>query len=165
MNDLESNSRELNKDYIAVVHKSENGKLSYKEIDIEQKDTGLISLINSCSQHEDISLTDIEEVFSRLYSGNPSAYSYCMPFEYCDTFIEKATYPKLYNKVELEQYIEKEKNEFIKKSIEQIKKEHKNGNDTEYTLKQEEIDKINKNADVFISEQVNSLKKFLLNKP
>lgn len=156
MNDKENNSRELNKDYIAVVHKNEDGKLSYNEINIKQKDKGLISLIRSCSQHKDIPLTDIEEVFSRIYTGKPVEYSYCIPYEYDATFIDHATYPKLYSKKELEKEIEEKKQDFINETIEKIKKEKNYSSDD--TLAEEELDLIRNEANEFVSKHVVALR-------
>ena len=67
--------KKVNEDFIPVVHL--NGtKLEYAEIDIDKRHEDLISLIKSALENDSLSLMEIQDSFSRIFTGKPRGYSY-----------------------------------------------------------------------------------------
>jgi hypothetical protein len=150
-----SANKEVNRDYIATIVNN-NGSLSYEEIDIVPQNEGLISVINSFVNHEDISLPDMQEVFSHIYIGKPTSFSYCIPHEYSETYIDHAIYPKIYNKIEFDKETRELRNNLICKAQENAIKEDSHNKNKK--LSDDEVRKIEEMADKTVADYVSDLK-------
>ncbi len=148
--------KKLNVDFIPVVHKEE-GDLRYIEYDIEKTHEDLISQIEKFKDNINISLMEIQDSFSQVFTGNPVGYSYCLPHNYCAAFVDSATYPKLYTQDELIQEINKIRNDFISRKKESIDKEKEIGkiDDKQYI---ELLNNIEKDAEEKVAKRFDEIR-------
>lgn len=70
--------RNVNEDYIPIVRK-EIAKLKYQEVDIIKEHQEIISKINEVLNNDNISLFEVQDSFSSIFTGKPRAYSFCFP--------------------------------------------------------------------------------------
>lgn len=118
--------KKINVDFIPVVHKDEMN-LRYIEFDIEKTHEDLISQIEKFRDNINMSLMEIQDSFSKVFTGKPIGYSYCLPYNYGAAFVDSASYPKLYSQDEFIQVINKVRNDYIGREKESIEKDKEIG--------------------------------------
>ena len=135
----------MNKNYIGVVVKDNNGNLSYQREQISRDYEDLKARLRSMCDNSNRTLLDLQEEFSRIFDSY-RYYGYCLPFDYCDSWVvgvrtpHKLTYSEYENQIykkqrELDRELQFEKmwennivytkEQYIKRKIEEYKKKLK----------------------------------------
>lgn len=135
----------MNKNYIGVVVKDENGNLSFEREQISKDYEDLKDRLRSMCDNSNRTLLDLQEEFSRIFDSY-RYYGYCLPFDYCDSWVvgvrtpHKLTYSEYENQIykkqrELDRELQFEKRwennivytkeQYIKRKIEEYKKKLK----------------------------------------
>ena len=154
--------KKVNEDFIPVVHL--NGtKLEYAEIDIDKRHEDLISLIKSALENDSLSLMEIQDSFSRIFTGKPRGYSYCFPYGYSAAFVDHADYPKIYSLEEYESELNKIRVDYIDKETERLNKEKEEG-EIDDLLYQKAIEKVNEEAEQRVIRREKDIKNSFIEK-
>lgn len=135
----------INIDVIPTIQKN-NSKLDYFEIDIDKNFQDLIFQIREALDNNDISLFEVQDSFSCVFTGIPKGYSFCFPHEYSEAFVYSADYPKIYSQEEYNSEINKIRNDYINQEKEKLIKEKEKG-DIDDSIFQESLEKISKQAE------------------
>lgn len=135
----------MNKNYIGVVVKDNNGNLSYQREQISRDYEDLKARLSIMCNNSNRTLLDLQEEFSRIFDSY-RYYGYCLPFDYCDSWVvgvrtpHKLTYSEYENQIykkqrELDRELQFEKmlennivytkEQYIKREIEEYKKKLK----------------------------------------
>lgn len=154
--------RKVNDDFIPVLCK--DGRiLKYLEKYIEKNHQDIISKIETLLDNEDISLLDIQNLFSAFFPGTPIGYSYCLPYEYDSAFVDSANYPKIYTQEEYDLEIHNVRTDFINKEKEKLDKE-KERNQIEDNLYQESLERIKNDAEEKVKSHIAEIRSSFVKK-
>lgn len=154
--------KKVNEDFIPIVHL--NGtSLDYNEVEIEKNYDDLKSLIEKVLKNDCLSLIEVQNKFSSIFTGKPRGYSFCFPYDYSAAFVDSADYPKIYSQEEYDSEINQVRTDYIKKENEKLNKEKNEGkiDDSHY---QEAIEKIKKEAEERVNNRITEIRNSFVNK-
>ncbi len=149
-------SKKVNEDFIPVVHLN-GSNLEYTEIVIEKKYDYLISLIKKVLNNDSLLLIEIQNTFSYIFTGKPTGYSFCFPYNYNATFVDSAYYPKIFSQEEYDSEINHVRSDYIEKESEKLNKEKEECkiDDCHY---QEAIERVKEEAEQLVVDRIAEIK-------
>ena len=154
--------RNVNEDYIPIVRK-EIAKLKYQEVDIIKEHQELISKINEVLNNDNISLFEVQDSFSCIFTGKPRAYSFCFPYDYSAAFVDSADYPKIYSQEEYNSEINKVREDYINKEKVKLSNEKEEGK-TNDNLYKESIERITIEAEEKVHKRIEEIRSSFVKK-
>ena len=157
-----TDSKRVNEDFIPVVHLN-GSRLEYTDIIIENKYEYLISLIKKALANDSHLLIEIQNTFSYIFTGKPRGYSFCLPYNYSDAFVDSAEYPKIYSQEEYDSEINHVRTDYIKKENEELDKKKEEGKiDDRYY--QEAIERVKQEAEERVNDHITEIRDSFVNK-
>lgn len=116
----------MNKNYIGVVTRTENGNLGIKKVDISKEHTDLLAKLHDMCANPNRTVLDMQGEFARTFTKKEFFYL-CLPYEYSSSYINGIDYPKCFTFDEYQTALESKRDDLCKnggqRSDEQIEKQ------------------------------------------
>jgi hypothetical protein len=84
----------MNKNYIGVVVKDENGNLSFEREQISKDYEDLKDRLRSMCDNSNRTLLDLQTAFSSVFRNSKNHYPLCLSYYYNDSYIIGINYPQ-----------------------------------------------------------------------
>lgn len=103
----------MNKNYIGVVTRTENGNLGIKKVDISKEHTDLLAKLHDMCANPNRTVLDMQSEFARTFTKKEFFYL-CLPYEYSSSYINGIDYPKCLTTDEYQTALESERDDIRK---------------------------------------------------
>ena len=103
----------MNKNYIGVVTRTENGNLGIKKVDISKEHTDLLAKLHDMCANPNRTVLDMQGEFARTFTKKEFFYL-CLPYEYSSSYINGINYPKCLTTDEYQATLESKRDDIRK---------------------------------------------------